>query len=1232
MKKVLFVSDSVMKNTGYGVVSRNIITKLLKSNKFEIAQLGLNNSVPIVDLPIHNYTVIKEHKNCCSKGNVIEYCNLEKKISYINVHPLVSYNQDQKVCVSGIPSRNESYGYDSVYYVINHFKPDIVVPINDIWGLYNLGLVRNRNSFKLVPYLAIDSECIFPEINPINPYLPKINLINTLGLSDRIVVFTEWAKNEINKTCRIVINKEVAKINVIPHGVDTSIWKPLDNKKELRRKYFNINDNTFLVGCFLKDTPVLMSDLTTKPIQDIKSGDEIINHLGEKDYVISPDPKEYNGDIYTLNIAGILDPITATQEHPFYAIHPNQKHGYPSINTCFNRQDPEWIEIKNLKEGSWLVEPIITDIIDIDEISTDEIEVKMKNAKKLPNKIKLDEDFMRYLGLFVAEGSFQYSWARGKKYEASLYFNFNSKEPELIKFVEDYSRKLNVNTNTRVSYRNSMDIGHVTIEVNSVQLFRLFKKLLNGDKCQTKSLSKEFLLLPPYKQLAFLKGWEEGNGCNTRDGRQIVITTCKEMARQAEILYARNKIACSITVDNYCNRLNSKHSIKYRVTTNLKELHIKIHNNFIYRRINSINKKYFNGTVYNFEVKNKNSYVIGNVGVHNSISRNQPRKRFDAVLQVVKIFKEKYQKPNRDLRVYFHCSPNDELGWNLPWLAKYYGVDEYCIFNKDLVPGKGPTTTQLNEIANCFDAHILLSNSEGWCSFGDTRIITPDGIKQLQDFNKDDLVITHNGNINKVIEPLSRNYTGTMYGFKYLGSSLTVWFTPNHRLFVANKELLKEWVPAGFVNKGHYLCLPKYKKLDSIENVIDTKYMIEKYTEYKVVEKNNFIYGLKNNKPNLKSKPVSLKLTIDENTAEFIGNYIAEGSCGHDDIKISINASSDDIIRNNTIELANKLKLNYKSYIMKRNRENICITSRTLSNLFKSFGSKAYNKKIPTEIYDILKTNEVLCKKFLNGVIEGDGHVSNKNGIVYTTTSEVLSYQIKYLFLTLGIYSKIYITKRKINRNSIVVQIQLFKDLKKCKEFINKCNNIDFSIKRKKIDYVLEDNDYFYIPIKKIFKKEYSGKVYNISVENDESYLTDGFAVHNCLPLLETAAAGIPNITTNYSAAADWGKDTFLLSKVSAYEHETRTGFIKALVDVNHTAKQLELLYNSEKMCREYSRKGIDLGKKLQWDTVTEDWVDLLDSIPLNFEQDRFKNLDPELVKRDLRDLNNKHMNLKYLP
>lgn len=248
-KRLLIISDSTCRKTGYAHVCKNIILNL-DQDKYEIAQLGLADLPMPINLPIHYYTSVKNHIQCCGKGRVIEYVEkgtTERKFMELDIFP--KDHSNQKPCIKGYPEKADSYGYDSSFFVINHFKPDIVMCINDIWGLYNINHLKVRKKFKFLAYLAIDSECLFPVLQAPRKGMPHLNTIQILNNTDKIVVFTDWARNVINKTSRIVQNKEYKNIEVISHGVDINTWKPLDNKAELRQKYFNItpNDNIFLL-------------------------------------------------------------------------------------------------------------------------------------------------------------------------------------------------------------------------------------------------------------------------------------------------------------------------------------------------------------------------------------------------------------------------------------------------------------------------------------------------------------------------------------------------------------------------------------------------------------------------------------------------------------------------------------------------------------------------------------------------------------------------------------------------------------------------------------------------------------------------------------------------------------------------------------------------------------------------------------------------------------------------
>jgi glycosyltransferase involved in cell wall biosynthesis len=113
-----------------------------------------------------------------------------------------------------------------------------------------------------------------------------------------------------------------------------------------------------------------------------------------------------------------------------------------------------------------------------------------------------------------------------------------------------------------------------------------------------------------------------------------------------------------------------------------------------------LREKYFN--------YKDNTFLIG------CVARNQPRKRLDAIFQVLAILKKKYELKNRPIKCHFHCAIEDKMGNNLLWLAKYYDVVEMCVFDNRLKPGFGVHPQMLNEIFNCYDSHLLLTNSEGW--------------------------------------------------------------------------------------------------------------------------------------------------------------------------------------------------------------------------------------------------------------------------------------------------------------------------------------------------------------------------------------------------------------------------------------------------------------------------------------------------------------------------------------
>jgi len=259
-KRLLIIADSVKRKTGYSCVAKNLIARL--QDKYEIAQLGLADIPTPVPYNIHYYSMLKNHGDkCCKRGKAIEYVAKGTNIvQFLKVEKGIPLHENQNPCLQGENDGNDNYAYISCYFVIQHFRPDIVMPINDVWGLYNLTLLRNRRCFKFMPYIAIDSDCMFPQIEVPTPGvpLPPVDAIQTVVNAENPVVFTNWAYTVLNKTARAKYNRDLPPMSVIPHGVDTSVWKPIDpeRRKELRKQFFNITDDrTFLIGSIARNQP-----------------------------------------------------------------------------------------------------------------------------------------------------------------------------------------------------------------------------------------------------------------------------------------------------------------------------------------------------------------------------------------------------------------------------------------------------------------------------------------------------------------------------------------------------------------------------------------------------------------------------------------------------------------------------------------------------------------------------------------------------------------------------------------------------------------------------------------------------------------------------------------------------------------------------------------------------------------------------------------------------------------
>ena len=212
--------------------------------------------------------------------------------------------------------------------------------------------------------------------------------------------------------------------------------------------------------------------------------------------------------------------------------------------------------------------------------------------------------------------------------------------------------------------------------------------------------------------------------------------------------------------------------------------------------------------------------------------------------------------------------------------------------------------------------------------------------------------------------------------------------------------------------------------------------------------------------------PVTLEL------AELLGWYVAEGSPGY----IKGNRVVFSLGRHEKVNIERVRSLvnqcfGYKTRINPTGTAvHIELVSKVLIRALPVLlGRGSENKKIPDFI---MGARIDIGKAFLKSYCSGDGtsHPNANNQMSASTHSEKLGFQLLMLFLKVGI-----VPGCLFNREEFRLSYQA--DLK-CKKY-------------------LEDNLYYYIPVKFVREKYYKGEVRNLETENN-TYAVP-FVVHNCM-------------------------------------------------------------------------------------------------------------------------------------
>jgi len=381
--------------------------------------------------------------------------------------------------------------------------------------------------------------------------------------------------------------------------------------------------------CVLPETMVFCND-HIKPISEVDVGERVLSHDGGYHNVKRIFRRRYSGEIITLkNKLGVT---ALTPDHHILAIKKPSLHRF---NYTRNKKHlvSSWCHASELKKRDILLYPISKETVGIKEIPLRIERPKFDfKSKNLPKKIRINKDFLRLAGYFIAEGS-----TICEKCRTFLIFTFGSDEKS---YVGDTKRLIKKIFGLDVKIVHKSEHNSIDVIVYSAALARFFRSLF-GDKAENKHIPHFMMLLPAQNQKSLILGLWRGDGyvgvANRKWPRAGYSTISHQLVQQIKILLLRQKISPSFYEEEEKVKDGVHHQKNYRIHVSEREsmtrlariLGIKLKfvkntsektwfdSNFLYSPITKKEVHSYKGFVNNLEVDKPNSYISESATLHN---------------------------------------------------------------------------------------------------------------------------------------------------------------------------------------------------------------------------------------------------------------------------------------------------------------------------------------------------------------------------------------------------------------------------------------------------------------------------------------------------------------------------------------------------------------------------------------------------------------------------------------
>jgi len=523
------------------------------------------------------------------------------------------------------------------------------------------------------------------------------------------------------------------------------------------------------------------------------------------------------------------------------------------------------------------------------------------------------------------------------------------------------------------------------------------------------------------------------------------------------------------------------------------------------------------------------------------------------------------------------------------WVTNSFpeAVEYYNLLSDQLISPATPiminSGTKIPQLASCFEEN--------------TNIYIQDkGLIKIKDVEINDIVITHKNNLKKVTNKFINELNDRkLIDFKCYKTPRIV-CTDDHKFFSITREQIRWGYKDGQWNSIENLRIGDYVKgcynsqnliqkdiidlasildifnIDFEFTILDNTIEIKRKWEQKLPNCDKVVTKYRD------CTTIKRYLVIDNTFAKFLGIWYGDGSLRRRRGKNYLRAINIVAHIKNT-HIDSFLKETIKEYFgldlfihttQKTSRKtghksewnSYTIHSVILATIFeKLFGAYFYGKRINERIY---KWDKNLIKNLLGGLITSDGCVTKRGGLLLSMKNENF---IKNLYIILRKHGYIVGIKRsskKTNKTSyhlLISQPGNFKEeiiQKYDDERILNINSTD------NYNTILINNEIYYKITEKKLYTERIQKVYNLEIEDDNSYCVEGLIAKNCVLTFneEDSREGLLNTIHDISVySADAAGIGLCMSNIRSKETKISTsggnagGLLKYLKIINESLR-----------------------------------------------------------------------------